>query len=601
MLACAEASMTAIRIAALFFIAGLVLSAAQAAEQPKFDPDIAGIEQTTCLAKGGTFTIDGANFGPGTGLRLVAVDSAASFVDLPAKSWTDTKIVAAIPGDASISDGRIYAIGVALAGANAILSNQVTAPVCAAAAPAPAASQDSGVTLGFGLGFGLGGGSRSGGRAPSGGAPAPAPAPQMGTPSYGQSAPAQPQPQPQQPRGTSSGGGGVGVGVGIGLPLGPPSTTPPPAPAAPAVPPPATSIDVEPGEIVTLFETAAAADTVVPQAAAIGYSVKRREDLAGLGLVLIVFQVPAGTPVAAGVAALRQAFPGVIIDANHRYALQQAEGGRYGLSLIGWHGVSADCGANFRIGVLDTGVDLGHPALSTRKIEAKTFVTMAAGETLAPPDHGTAVAAILVGDPASGDFTGVLPAAQLYSAAIFKISGLRGQITTTEAIMRGLSWLAGNKVTLVNMSFAGPHNAALDAVVHASLKSNVTIVAAAGNGGPSAPPAYPAAQDGVIAATAVDAALGPYAYANRGSYVAFAAPGVDVWLAAPGGGGKIESGTSFAAPFVTAAFAETLAAGNPAADASQKLIKTARDLGPPGRDETFGYGLVQLPNVCGPK
>jgi hypothetical protein len=349
-----------------------------------------------------------------------------------------------------------------------------------------------------------------------------------------------------------------------------------------------------------LFETAGAADAFTPAAAALGYAVKRREELAGLGLVVVVLQVPAATPVAAGVAALRAAFPGAVIDANHRYALQEG-GGRYGLSLIGWKGGPGDCGANFRIGVLDTGVDLAHPALAARKIEAKTFVTMAVGETLAPPDHGTAVAAILVGDPARGDFTGVLPAAQLYSAAIFKISGLRGQITTTEAIMRGLSWLAGNKVTLVNMSFAGPHNAALDAVVHASLKSNVIIVAAAGNGGPTAPPAYPAAQDGVIAATAVDAAMGPYAYANRGSYVAFAGPGVDVWLAAPGGGGKIESGTSFAAPFVTAAFAEMLVSGEPAGSAAEKLAATARDLGPPGRDDIFGYGLVQLPNACGPR
>jgi len=551
------------------------------------DPAIAGIEETHCLAKGGTVTIHGAHFGPGGGLRLVAVASALEFIDLPAKSWTDTRIVAAVPDDSRAEPGRIYAIGVALEGANALLSNAVTAPLCAAAAAAPTESEpeDGGVTLGFGLGFGLGGGG-------GGGAPAPQ-----------QQGPNNPRPQPRPGSGQASpGGGNVGLGFGVGVPLGTTRTAAAPA-ATPPVPPPATSIDIEPGEIVALFETAPDADAFVAGAAGLGYTLARREDLGGLGFVLVVLQVPGGISVAGGVAALRAAFPGATLDANYRYALQAAGGGRYGLSLIGWHGGAPGCGAGMRIGILDTGVDLAHPALAAREIEAQTFVTPKAGETLAPPDHGTAVAAIIAGDPAAPDFAGVLPGARIYSAAIFKIAGLRGQVATTEAVLRGLSWMAGNKVTIVNMSFAGPRNAALEAVVHASLKRGITIVAAAGNGGPTAPPAYPAAQPGVIAATAVDSSMGIYEWANRGAYVTFAAPGVDVFLAAPGGGGKIESGTSFAAPFVTAAFAEARAAApaQSADETTQKLVATARDLGAPGRDDTFGYGLVQLPNLCGPK
>ena len=596
----------AVRTAIRFLCAGLLVAAtapaAPAAPVGAKDPAIAGLEETLCLSKGGPVIVDGANFGSGGGLRLVAIAGPTTFIDFPSRSWSDTKIVATLPDDSRLEPGRIYLVGIALAGVNAVLSNRLTAAVCAAA-PEAASSQerDSGFGIGFGIGgIGIGGGG-AGGRAPApvGGGQAPPPAGGQ----YGQQAPPSQSPtqsprQPSRSGGTTSGG----IGFGFGFPIGPPPGASP-APSAPAAPPAlGTDLDYEPGEIVTLFETAAAADTFTPQAAALGYSVKRREDLAGLGLVTIVLQVPSGTPVAAGIAQLRAAFPAVIIDANHRYALQAGEAGRYGLSLIGWRQSTPDCGASLRIGILDTGADTTHPALASRKIESKVFVTMGAGDTPATPDHGTAVAAIIAGDPSS-EFRGVLPGAQIFSGAIFKMSGLRGQVATTEAIMRGLSWMAGNKVSIVNMSFAGPQNAALTAVVHASLASHIAIVAAAGNGGPSAPPAYPAAQEGVVAATAVDAATGPYDYANRGSYIAFAAPGVDIWLAAPGGGGKIESGTSFASPFVTAALAQAMAAqpGRSADEAVQKLVASVRDLGPKGRDETFGWGLVQLPNACGAK
>ena len=95
-------------------------------------------------------------------------------------------------------------------------------------------------------------------------------------------------------------------------------------------------------------------------------------------------------------------------------------------------------------------------------------------------------------------------------------------------VAEALDWMAGLRPTVVNTSFAGPDNPVLAAAIAAVLARGVPVVAAAGNGGPEAPPAYPAAYPGVIAATAVDRQMRPYGKANRGDYVAFAAPGVDV-------------------------------------------------------------------------
>ena len=103
------------------------------------------------------------------------------------------------------------------------------------------------------------------------------------------------------------------------------------------------------------------------------------------------------------------------------------------------------------------------------------------------------------------------------------------------------------------MSLSGPR----DDLVHQRLvelsRQGMIFVAAAGNGGPDASAAYPAAyNDEVIAVTAVDRNQQLYDHANRGDYIDVAAPGVRIWTALPNNKEGALSGTSFAAPFVTA-------------------------------------------------
>jgi hypothetical protein len=103
---------------------------------------------------------------------------------------------------------------------------------------------------------------------------------------------------------------------------------------------------------------------------------------------------------------------------------------------------------------------------------------------------------------------------------------------------------------------------------------------------------YPAAYDSVVAVTAVDGNGQVFRLANRGAYLDLAAPGVSLLHARAGGGYSASSGTSFAVPFATTAAAR-LKFMQPDNDALQQLFRSAQDIGPPGRDDIYGYGLLR--------
>lgn len=404
-----------------------------------------------------------------------------------------------------------------------------------------------------------------------------------------QIAPQQPQPPADntiapapQPLGMPPGSGGTLIGSPLPQPPGVPQGD------AQAL---KEDVTIEPGEVTVASASLQDAQQVQQQAQQLGLAIKLRAVLGHLGLVVSVFRVPQGVSVQAALAQLRQALPQAWADANHRYTLE-AGPAQFGARLVEWP--ASGCGAGVRVGMVDTAIGLAHPAFKGGRVTLRSFLP--AGVSPAGADHGTAVASLLVG----GEGFGLLGGARLYAAEVFRKRG-DGADTDAELAVRALDWLVGQNVSVVNLSFGGPRNRILEAAVLRVEQLGIGVVAAAGNGGAGAPPAYPAAQQGVVAVTAVDAKLQPYAHANRGDYIAFAAPGVDVWAAAPGGGGKYQSGTSYAAPFATAVVAAAKAARPAAAPAAlaQALAARAKDLGAPGRDTTFGWGLIRAAGGCG--
>ncbi|MDX1606087.1 MAG: S8 family serine peptidase [Candidatus Competibacterales bacterium] len=333
---------------------------------------------------------------------------------------------------------------------------------------------------------------------------------------------------------------------------------------------------------------------------ATGFVITRREELPNLGLSVVRLRAPLRVTAPEALTRLRREFPAGEFALNHVYDLEAGpcEAAHcYASQLINWPlPAASSCGAGLRVGMVDTAVDTGHPALRGHQVVVRHF---ADNGRPSDPAHGTAVAALLVGRAGAG-FPGLLPGAELVAADAFKTDARGRDRTTAYLLARALDWLLDWQVAAVNMSMAGPANPLLEKAVRAYTGRDQPLVAAAGNGGPDAPPAYPAAYPGVLAVTAVDQRLRLYRYANRGDYVALAAPGVAIWTPAPDGGGEYRNGTSFAAPFVTAVVADLRARESlPLAGLNRRLRDGARDLGAPGRDALYGWGLVRSPVRCG--
>jgi len=265
--------------------------------------------------------------------------------------------------------------------------------------------------------------------------------------------------------------------------------------------------------------------------------------------------------------------------------------------MIGWTATTASaCGGAPVIGLVDTAIDRHQPALTGQSIE---LIEEPGGGAPSSPAHGTAIAALLVGRSGS-TAEGLLPGARLIAVDAFNQAG-DGERTDVTRLVRALETLSDRGVRVINLSLSGPPNKLLEAAIAAAIARDIVVVAAAGNKGPGAEPAYPAAYPGVVAVTAVDRHLQIYARATHGEYIGLAAPGVDVWTASVPEGAAPRSGTSYAVPFVSAA-AATLTASHPhlaAALVRHTLYAAALDLGGNGHDSVFGWGLVQAGGLCG--
>lgn len=243
------------------------------------------------------------------------------------------------------------------------------------------------------------------------------------------------------------------------------------------------------------------------------------------------------------------------------------------------------------IGIIDTAIDRQHEAFSQLDIQAKSFINDAMHEPMA---HATAVLGRLVGK--GKDFSPLLPKARVYAASVFYQKDAYSQSAPTIALLQALEWMLKNRVKVINMSLAGPPNTLLAKALQRMRAQGIAVIAAAGNAGPASRPLFPAAYDSVIAVSAVDKHQRIYRWANRGHHIDFVAHGVNVTTLRAGGGEGMESGTSMAAPVISAAIALQMQKKG-LQESLTSLRSMTKDLGESGRDVIYGDGYIAEQSV----
>jgi hypothetical protein len=322
-----------------------------------------------------------------------------------------------------------------------------------------------------------------------------------------------------------------------------------------------------------------------------GITVQTIEPLGALGGALVTLQLPPGMTVRQAIALLESDRRMPQLSTNSTFALSQAistkgDPAQYLLDKfqIGKTHQTAT-GKGITIAVIDSEADKRHSELKGAISEEYNTLT-------APPvphSHGTA----MVGAIASRDrLLGVAPNARILAVSAFgEAASAEG---TTASIIRGIEWAMSQNARVINMSFAGPRDPALERALKLAFDYGLVLVAAAGNAGPKSPPLYPAADPHVIAVTATDVRDRGFRGANQGAQVSVSAPGVEILAPAPDAGYQMSTGTSIATAHVSGVVALMLER-NPQlkpADVRRIIEETATDLGPKGKDAQYGWGLV---------
>jgi subtilisin len=199
---------------------------------------------------------------------------------------------------------------------------------------------------------------------------------------------------------------------------------------------------------------------------------------------------------------------------------------------------------------------------------------------------------------ANGKIKGVAPEVELVTLKVFPDQGS----ASPAAIAGALQWCQKNKIDIISMSFGSPSD---DSSIRQEIKkcyeAGIVMVAAAGNFGRDYGVLYPAKYPEVLAVAAVDIDKKPAEWSAYGLELDLAAAGVDVYSTYLNGQYALLSGTSMACPHIAGACAILQAKalkrfGRKLAPEEIRVALNlyADDLGVPGKDERYGFGVFSF-------
>nr|WP_229830455.1 type VII secretion-associated serine protease mycosin [Actinoplanes ianthinogenes] len=253
-------------------------------------------------------------------------------------------------------------------------------------------------------------------------------------------------------------------------------------------------------------------------------------------------------------------------------------------------------GSGITVAVIDSGVDARHPDLAGQVLPGLDLVDSKGHGDTDAVGHGTTVSGIIAGrgDDSIG-VVGIAPKAKILPVRVLDADN---RYDDALIVAKGLRWAVDHGARVVNLSLGGSANSpALAAALDYAFAKDVVVVACTGNVSASSSARgvwYPAREPGVLAVAGVERnGTDLWTGSITGKETVITAPATELVGAKPGGYWRVQ-GTSFAAPMVsgTAALIRSRWPDMPAGEVVNRIIKTAKDRGAPGRDDVFGFGLI---------
>lgn len=261
-------------------------------------------------------------------------------------------------------------------------------------------------------------------------------------------------------------------------------------------------------------------------------------------------------------------------------------------------------GAGVKVAILDSGIDVNHRDLKVKGGYCSLSFECASDVPYTDDNgHGTHVAGILAALKNSTGLVGLAPSVDLYSVKAMNAFGSG----TTDSLVSGIEWAIKNKMDIINMSITTDNNdVALGTALQTAYNKGILIVASVGNNGETANKSvlYPAKYSSVIGVGAVKNDLTKMPESAIGPEVEIVAPGDSILSTFPiewdyedgrTDGYTRLSGTSMAAPHITGLLAiyKERFPKMTNVELRHLITSTAKDLGVKGRDNLYGFGLVQ--------
>lgn len=242
------------------------------------------------------------------------------------------------------------------------------------------------------------------------------------------------------------------------------------------------------------------------------------------------------------------------------------------------------------VAVVDSGVS-DHPDLSGSVLEGADLGSGRGSGRRDSDGHGTFMAGLIAAHGnGEGTARGVAPGAKILPVKLADEGGRSNDIA--EAI----DYAVGHGAVIVNVSLGGGLTADMIKAVERAGDADVLIIASVGNRSSFTFVAAPASMDPVLAVGAVDRRGDAADFSVAGPELDLMAPGVDIGGISKDDEYHLGSGTSHAAAIVSGA-AALLRSRYPemsAAEVAERLESTAQDRGPAGRDDRYGYGVLDI-------